>query len=137
LAAQVSLVEALPSAMASAGSALLWLVCVALVVWSLVRLRRSLSIVLAIALVAPTAFLVWAHSTLAWLSSLAVVLVGFVCFRRPGALLSVVCVAVWATVTWTHWGWVVVYEETGACLFPATLEDPLPDPVPCELPHWT
>ena len=99
------------------------------------RLRRASSIVVAIALVAATAVLVWVGSTLAWVSSLALVLVGFVCFRRPGAFLTVVCVVAWVAVTWTQWGWVAVYEETGECLFPATLEDPLPDTVPCELPQ--
>ena len=62
---------------------------------------------------------------------------GFVFFRRPSALLRVVCVTVWLVVTWMLWGWGAVYEETGACPFPATLEDPFPDSVPCELPQWT
>ncbi len=137
LAAQVSLVETLPSMTAYFGSALLWLVCLALVVWSLVRLRRASSIVVAIALVAATAVLVWVGSTLAWVSLLVLVLVGFVWFRRPGALLAVVCVVAWVAATWMFEGWEVVYEETGACLFPATLEDPLPDLVPCEPPRWT
>jgi hypothetical protein len=91
----VSLEEAqqllLPTTMAYFGSALLWLVCLALVVWSLVRLRRASSIVVAIALVAATAVLVWVGSTWAWVSSLVLMLVGFVWFRRPDALLSVVC----------------------------------------------
>ncbi len=118
------------------GSLLLWLVCLALVVWRLMRLRRALSIVVAIALIALTVFLaVWSKSAWAWVSSLVLVIVGFVFFRRPGALLSVVCVVAWVAVTWMTWGWVEVYEKTGECLFPATLEDPLPDLMPCELPQ--
>ncbi len=54
------------SAMAHLGSVFLWLVCLALVAWSLLRLRGTLSIVLAIALMALTVYLVWSHSTLAW-----------------------------------------------------------------------
>jgi hypothetical protein len=75
------------------GSALLWLVCVALVVRSLVRLRRAPSTVLAITLMALTVYyFVWSKSLSAWVSSLVLVLVGLVWFRRRGALLSVVCV---------------------------------------------
>ncbi len=117
----LSLVEAqdllLPSAVASLGSVFVWLICVALMVWKLVRLRCTPSTVVAITLMAATAALVGVDSTLAWLSSLALVIVGFVLFRRPGEGLMVVCVAMWAAVTWTHWGWVAVYEETGVACF--------------------
>ncbi len=35
-----------------------------------------------------------------------------------GACLAFVCVTAWAVATWAHWGWVAVYEEIGACVFP-------------------
>ena len=71
---------------------------------------------------------------------MVLMLVGFVFFRRPDALLSVVCVVAWVTTTWMLQGWWVVYEETGACLFPGVLvvhySDFFPDLVRCQLPQW-
>ena len=72
---------------------------------------------------------------------MVLVLLGFALFRRPRATTTIVCVAAWMVATWTNWGWEVVYEATGACVFPGVIivQEPgsLGDLVQCGTPHWT
>ena len=136
----VSLVEALPYAMAQLLPLFVWMAALALAVWDLVRLRRLSGMVLATAIVATLALLVHEKSAIGWVASLVLVLSGFALFRRPRATTTIVFVAAWTITTWTGWGWEVVYEETGACVFPGVMvvKDPgsLGDLVQCGMPHW-
>src|SRR5918994_1575712 len=120
----VSLVEVLPYAMAQLLPLLVWMA--ALAGGDLVRLRRLTGMVLAAAIVATLALLVYEKSAIGWVASLVLVLSGFALFRRSRATTTIVFVAAWTIATWTSWGWVVVYEETGACVFPGVII--VPDP---------
>ena len=136
----VSLVEALPYAMAQILPFWVWMATLVLAVWGLVRLRRPASVSLAAAIVATLVLLVYEASAIWWVVSLALVLSAFALFRRPRATTTIVFVAAWTITTWTGWGWEVVYEETGACVFPGVMvvKDPgsLGDLVQCGMPHW-
>ena len=135
----VSLVEVLPYAMAQLLPLLVWMA--ALAGGDLVRLRRLTGMVLAAAIVATLALLVYEKSAIGWVASLVLVLSGFALFRRSRATTTIVFVAAWTIATWTSWGWVVVYEETGACVFPGVIIVPDPgslgDLVRCGTPSWT
>ena len=137
----VSLEVALPYAMAQMLPLLVWMATLALAVWALVRLRRSASMILAAAIVATLALLVYEKSAIGWVASLALVLSGFALFRRPRATTTIICVTAWAIATWTNWGWEVAYEETGACIFPRALvldtRGLFEDEVRCDQPTWT
>ena len=137
----VSLVEALPYAMAQLLPLLVWMTTLPLAVWGLVRVRRPMSMSLAAAIVATLALLVYEKSAIGWVASPTLVLLGFALFRRPRATTTIVCVAAWTVATWTNWGWEVVYEATGACVFPGVIivQDPgsLGALVQCGTPHWT
>jgi hypothetical protein len=137
----VSLVEALPYAMAQTLPVLVWMTTLALAVWGLVRLRRPSSIILAAAIVATLVLLVYEESAIGWVASLVLALSGFALFRRPRATMTIVCVAAWTIAAWTNWGWATVYEETGACIFPGALvldtDGLFEDEVRCDQPTWT
>lgn len=139
----VSLAEALPYAMAQMLPLLVWMTTLALAVWGLVRLRSPTGRVLAAAIVATLALLlVYGESAVAvvWVALLALVLSGFALLRRPRAT-TIIFVAAWTIATWTNWGWEVLYEETGACVFPGVIIVPDPgslgDLVRCGTPSWT
>ena len=135
--------EALPYAMAQMLPLMVWMTTLALAVWGLVRLRSPTGRVLAAAIVATLALLlVYGEAAVAvvWVASLALVLSGFALLRRPGATTTIVFVAAWTIATWTNWGWEVLYEETGACVFPGVIIVPEPwslGEVRCGQPSWT
>lgn len=96
----------MPYAIAQAVPLLTWLFSVAPVIWCFVRPGRPAG--LAAVLAAATAIVVYRASAVAWIASLATVLVGFASFRRSGVVLVIVCVVAWVATTWAGWGYETV-----------------------------